>query len=546
MALSLRAEQKNLNKLFYSNDDIYVVPEYQRPYSWNHDTCLQLYSDITTAFLNDEDYFIGNIIMARGSDEPDKPRIVDGQQRLITLWLFLKVLSLLHPDKYRLSRTLCVESVLSDSSQPRIDTLVFEHNDKENIITALNISDEKLHNLAYSSHYNKEEKEFSRSHIGSNLIDIYKWIREFYSNFKDYSKSEEDFLMYFLSRVFLLPIEIGGKDIDNARNDALTIFETINNRGQLLEDSDIFKARLYNNAATKQQQADFIDQWTEFNNICSDLNISVDELFRYYYHILRAEDGTTTNESNLRDFFTHDANSALNTLPYDKIIEDLSKILNILQKLATKDLPKELLTWLQLIDKYSNQYPKYALVNYLFYKGFDDEIGLAHFVKTLVRYCYYRGATVQVKYEIYRINKQIAHEGDIDEYDTSDIDMTSFDHIGTLKNGYALLAHYIQYPSDYIENVSFDKLINSKDIKSLPAEWNKIQYDDIKNNIANIVVLDIPKRISSFREKCAYYLRSDLSDVNSMLDDADFHISVFKKRENHLKDVLHKFFINKR
>lgn len=546
MALSLRAEQKNLNKLFYSNDDIYVVPEYQRPYSWNYDTCLQLYSDITSAFLNDEDYFVGNIIMARGFDEPDKPRIVDGQQRLITLWLFLKVLSLLHPDKDRLPRTLCVESVLSDSSQPRIDTLVFEHNDKENIITTLNINDIELHKLAYSSHFNNEEKEFSKSHIGSNLINIYKWIREFYENLKDSPKSEENFLMYFLSRVYLLPIEIGGKDIDNAGNDALTIFETINNRGQLLEDSDIFKARLYNNAATKQQQTDFIDQWTEFNNICSDLNISVDELFRYYYHILRAEDGITTNESNLRDFFTHDVNSALNTLPYNKITEDLSKILNILQKLATKEMPKELLPWLQLIDKYSNQYPKYALVNYLFYKGFDDEKSLRRFIKTLVRYSYYRGATVQVKYEIYRINKQIAHGGDIDDYDTSDIDMTSFEHIGTLKNGYALLAHYIQYPSTYIENVSFDKLINSKDIKALPPEWSKIQYEDIKNNIANIVVLDIPKRISSFKEKCSYYLHSELSEVNTMFDDDDFHVSFFKERENHLKDVLYTYFVNRK
>ena len=35
MALSLRAEQKSITDLFTSGEDIYVIPEYQRPYSWN-------------------------------------------------------------------------------------------------------------------------------------------------------------------------------------------------------------------------------------------------------------------------------------------------------------------------------------------------------------------------------------------------------------------------------------------------------------------------------------------------------------------------------
>ena len=43
MALSLRAEQKSITDLFTSGEDIYVIPEYQRPYSWNKDSCYQFY-----------------------------------------------------------------------------------------------------------------------------------------------------------------------------------------------------------------------------------------------------------------------------------------------------------------------------------------------------------------------------------------------------------------------------------------------------------------------------------------------------------------------
>lgn len=63
MALSLRAEQKSITNLFNSGEDVYVIPEYQRPYSWNKDTCFQFYTDITNAFLDGKDYFVGNIII---------------------------------------------------------------------------------------------------------------------------------------------------------------------------------------------------------------------------------------------------------------------------------------------------------------------------------------------------------------------------------------------------------------------------------------------------------------------------------------------------
>ena len=116
MALSLRAEQKSITDLFTSGEDIYVIPEYQRPYSWNKDSCYQFYLDITSAFVQNKDYFIGNIVMARGNEDKKRPCIVDGQQRLITLWIWIKVMTLLHPDKVRLKRLLEVESVLSDFS----------------------------------------------------------------------------------------------------------------------------------------------------------------------------------------------------------------------------------------------------------------------------------------------------------------------------------------------------------------------------------------------------------------------------------------------
>ena len=52
MALSLSAEQKSVYDIFYNNVQ-YIIPDYQRSYSWEFDQCNQLYLDFISAF--DED-----------------------------------------------------------------------------------------------------------------------------------------------------------------------------------------------------------------------------------------------------------------------------------------------------------------------------------------------------------------------------------------------------------------------------------------------------------------------------------------------------------
>lgn len=548
MALSLRAEQKSINSIYAGGDEVYVIPNYQRPYSWGKDVCYQLYSDITDAFLSKDDYFIGNIVMAKGMDDKKRPNVVDGQQRLITLWLFLKVLTLLHPEKNRLKRTLVVESLLSDEDEPRIFSKVYEHKDQDNIATVLGytLGDFKKRYEEYAdSKGNIHIGECSR--IEANALYIYKWLSEFYVRLNDSAKNEE-FLMFFLEHVYLLPIELEGQTLEDAASKALTIFETINNRGQSLEDSDIFKARLYEQAQKAHKENDFIAQWLEFTNACQDMNMTVDDLFRYYYHILRGKDGQTNNESGLREYFTGTGNSALSIRTYDEIIEDLNYIIYFISWMQSqKNAQSPYGRWLQVLDLYTNQYPKYALVNYLYYYGFEDSEYLLSFIEMLVRYYYYRGATLQVKYETYRLNKMIAIDEKVPQYDCSDFDPTSLERIGLLRNGFALLAHYLQNPDSYIENVFFDRAVYEREFVMLPADWQSVDYENVRNNIANIIALDLPKRnFRTLQQKGLYYSTSKIREVRRFFDSTGtVHLDSFKKRETDLKNTLLSFFQQK-
>lgn len=87
-------EEKNFEELFAG--EFYVVPIYQRNYSWDEYNLSVLWEDIISirdrrmnaSHVSEADHFMSSILV---KDTPnDKRHIVDGQQRLTTMFLFLQ------------------------------------------------------------------------------------------------------------------------------------------------------------------------------------------------------------------------------------------------------------------------------------------------------------------------------------------------------------------------------------------------------------------------------------------------------------------------
>ena len=64
--------------------NFYIIPRFQRPYSWQQEEVEDFLNDILT---NGKEYFIGSMVTF--SFDGDKKGIVDGQQRLTTITLIL-------------------------------------------------------------------------------------------------------------------------------------------------------------------------------------------------------------------------------------------------------------------------------------------------------------------------------------------------------------------------------------------------------------------------------------------------------------------------
>ena len=96
---ALKPELLTVDELF-SHGNVYTVPIYQRNYAWRAAQIEQLISDIQDAAMGHESsYFLGNLVVTPRA-KPNDFEVIDGQQRLTTLYLLLTFLEHVGPQPY--------------------------------------------------------------------------------------------------------------------------------------------------------------------------------------------------------------------------------------------------------------------------------------------------------------------------------------------------------------------------------------------------------------------------------------------------------------
>lgn len=83
-----------INDFIEPNKRQYAIPVYQRNYEWSKEQCIKLFDDIIYAYKKDKTHFCGSVVYALLKEEHNifYYIIIDGQQRLTTIYLLLKAL----------------------------------------------------------------------------------------------------------------------------------------------------------------------------------------------------------------------------------------------------------------------------------------------------------------------------------------------------------------------------------------------------------------------------------------------------------------------
>ena len=383
---TLQAESKSIGKIFF---DEYVIPEFQRKYSWDTDNCSRLWEDLT-GFYEDspessKEYFFGSIVVHPGKDGDARLHVIDGQQRLITLSLLIKALFKKSVENTVLQECLWKKDPLSAkvrTGELRVETRVIEGDKKH------------FDDVARS----EEMIDGSKSLFHENLACFDHRIAEWIDG--EPGKLGK-FILFLLQRVVLLPVKCESED------EALRIFQTINDRGMKLEDSDIFKAKLYG-FYSEEKRRDFIDGWNRLGDAMS--------LFRIYMYVLRARnDKPTEKEQALRSYFGKNDWALLQDC--DQVMSDIEGIAAAEQLVSSK-------VWWKILETYPNQYWKYPLFVFLHKNGKTNdsvyslnkgkEAEFENLMRATVRYFFIKGvvhnAVNKIKDAVFRVCSAIARD----------------------------------------------------------------------------------------------------------------------------------------
>lgn len=243
-------ETQNLNKsleeIFQSK---YIIPLYQRNYAWEEEEISQLLQDLYENFKKSKNntglnYFIGSLVVLKRKD--GFYEVIDGQQRLTTLSILLKILDLIEEPK------------LFYESRPEVEAF-------------------------FDSFYrNGNTKDVTFNYKVSHLVNAVDLLNQTIVNPDEIKEKRlfeiddfESFKRFIFKNVILVRVEIP-QDTDVA-----AYFEIMNNRGEQLQKHEILKSNLMEKLKDEQENY-FKDQQDEFSKIwdaCSQMDTHIQKLF---------------------------------------------------------------------------------------------------------------------------------------------------------------------------------------------------------------------------------------------------------------------------
>ena len=213
----------------------YVIPKFQRDYSWESEQWDDLWQDIQLILEEKEnEHYMGYLVLQTTDDKTYT--VIDGQQRLTTLSIL--ILTILK----KLNDFIDSGEEIQDN-QLRINTYRSNYIGTLNTITL--ISDNKLRLNRNSDDYYRNYMILLRDLPIRNTNSSEKHMRScfewFYKKLKRYSTGKEiaNFLETIVDKLFFTVITV------TDQINAFKVFETLNARGVQLSSSDLLKNYLF-------------------------------------------------------------------------------------------------------------------------------------------------------------------------------------------------------------------------------------------------------------------------------------------------------------
>lgn len=289
----MQAGETTLNKLLNTSRQ-FIVPIFQRNYSWQKSQYEQLWFDILRAskFKEKQNHFIGSIVyidMGTPAGRPQQLLLIDGQQRLTTISILLCAIKD-YVQKFNLETKLINLAKIKNQFLYNSDEI-----DEDRYKLLLNVQDKETYIKLI------DNTIFTVNKPATNIIKCYEFFYERIEDFiKQYGQIDEIYAGIF--KLSLVSISLD-KDSDNPQ----MIFESMNSTGKDLSQTDLLRNYLLMDLTPEKQTRLYKTYWKPMEELFGE-DIYKNDVNKFDYFIrdfliLKSDTGYICKINNVYENF---------------------------------------------------------------------------------------------------------------------------------------------------------------------------------------------------------------------------------------------------
>lgn len=289
----MQAGETTLNKLLNTSRQ-FIVPIFQRNYSWQKNQYEQLWFDILRAskFKEKQNHFIGSIVyidMGTPAGRPQQLLLIDGQQRLTTISILLCAIKD-YVQKFNLETKLINLAKIKNQFLYNSDEI-----DEDRYKLLLNVQDKETYIKLI------DNTIFTVNKPTTNIIKCYEF---FYERIEDFIKQhgQIDEIYAGIFKLSLVSISLD-KDSDNPQ----MIFESMNSTGKDLSQTDLLRNYLLMDLTPEKQTRLYKTYWKSMEELFGE-DIYKNDVNKFDYFIrdfltLKSDTGYICKINNVYENF---------------------------------------------------------------------------------------------------------------------------------------------------------------------------------------------------------------------------------------------------
>ncbi|KAA6515917.1 DUF262 and DUF1524 domain-containing protein [Helicobacter pylori] len=310
----MKAREATLLEFFEQNQtNQFVIPIYQRLYSWKKEQCEQLWDDIIKIGGNDKmnGHFIGSILYARVDDTHSSPLlIIDGQQRLTTITLlFIALRDHLNDEDEFLKKFSCQEIqnrylINRDEKGDKKFKLFLSEPDRDTLLSLID---------------KDRRKPSERSlKIMENFKLFEKWISENTDKLETIFKGLDKLMIVWIA-------------LKKGKDDPQLIFESMNSKGIELTQTDLIRNYIIMETEVEKQEDFYNGYWRAMEE---DFKQNETLFNRFVRHYLTIKTGKIPNIKKVYEAFKDYQQKE--GIEIEDLLKDLQKYCGFFCKIAFK------------------------------------------------------------------------------------------------------------------------------------------------------------------------------------------------------------------